>query len=164
MCICQESANSSEVVSPFGRVLVWDWYDGPISCAACCRICESTYVLEMVDWSEDHPTRAYAARPLPRSAFNRMVQLASAEESSHWPIWVPGSGGPAEDEGALYRTLTNEAGRAEAPVALVALDFTHHLLRAARPLDHWEREEALKTTLESGRLRPGRWLASLLRD
>lgn len=104
---CAEPAHLNETASPFSKIIVLDYYDGPISGVAQCARCDAAYVFQMLDWDEDQDIRTYSLSPLPSESFARLVQALTALGEPKWPVWVPIWTFPTE---SIRQTVEREVG------------------------------------------------------
>lgn len=79
-----------QVNTPFSRMIVLDWLDGPVSGLAqsadgvACR-----FELVDLDETDESEVRVFSLAALPEAAFERAVAACSTAEAPHWPVWVP---------------------------------------------------------------------------
>src|SRR5579884_2430380 len=88
---CRELSSLSGSRSPFAKMVVLGFYDGPTSGVAECTHCDSVYVFDTLAWDDAQDMRIYALSSLPREAMDELVNLLSVatSEAPRWPVWVP---------------------------------------------------------------------------
>ena len=86
---CKKLQTDSVQYSPFGKILSFDYYDGPIEGFALCQKCNSEYKFNMKAWDKRQDTRIYAFSPLPIGSFFKVETILNSEQKPTWPIWVP---------------------------------------------------------------------------
>lgn len=76
--------------SPVQKVLAVDYYDGPTYGVLQCGD-DSTYRFDLLAWEQEtQDVRVFGLYPLPRPRWEQLIDLCSAYESPHWPVWVFG--------------------------------------------------------------------------
>jgi hypothetical protein len=96
---CRDLARSSKGRSPFDRVVVLGWYDGPTDGLVRYGDCKRIYRFEMLDSvDEDGMIRVYSLAPLPTDTMDRFVEALSPFMKPNWPIWAPIWKFPTEDD------------------------------------------------------------------
>jgi hypothetical protein len=65
MICCKELVTkSSNLVSPFRRMLSTGYYDGPTEGFMECYICKETYVFSKLDWDDEQDIRIFSIAPV----------------------------------------------------------------------------------------------------
>src|SRR6266536_3812317 len=106
--------------SPFTKLLVLGYYDGPTDGVVQGGEDGSIYRYEMLAWDgETQNLRIFGLAPLPPDVLGRLVAVYERYEPVRWPVWLPSwhEGLEEEDE-----PLLSQAGPVEWVVA------THDLL------------------------------------
>lgn len=73
----------------FGRVLVLDWEDGPVSGFIECGNCKNTYEFRTVAHDDAYDRRVMALSPVPNSGLNKLIDVLARYLEPRWPTWVP---------------------------------------------------------------------------
>jgi hypothetical protein len=84
---CHIVHRSKDVQPTLRQMVVWDWYDGPVTGLLVCEMCHAEFYFFMVDWSDDHAIRIFALQRLESGAIATLVGLV--DEEPQWPIWMP---------------------------------------------------------------------------
>lgn len=71
------------------KMIILDYYDGPVSGVAECEQDGQAYCFDMLDWDDQQDVRIFSLAPLASESFNRVVHLCSRQEEPRWPLWVP---------------------------------------------------------------------------
>jgi hypothetical protein len=71
----------------WGKMVIWDWYDGPETGLFICDICQAEFYFYLVDWSDNHDIRIFALQSIRAGAITTLVNLV--DEVPKWPIWWP---------------------------------------------------------------------------
>ena len=87
--VCCRRLSKSGDRSPFSRIIVFDYYDGPLQRVAACSVCGNAYVYHAKAWEPDKDVRIFELRLLADHAFGGIVDLCSALGTPKWPVWVP---------------------------------------------------------------------------
>jgi hypothetical protein len=121
MC-CQNLAENVTFPTPFSRMIVLGFYDGPTSGLVQCGSCSASYYFDMLDWDEDHEVRIFRLAALRERSFQNCVQIYEAFEEPRWPIWWPFSktSPPEAMRPEFERQLANVLVEAKPPEWLVA--------------------------------------------
>ncbi len=154
---CVHVNSSDEIMSPFGKVLAVDYYDGPTRCLVECRHCNRVFALEMIDWDDDQSARVFSSTPADHDLFDRLVESASHDEQPRWPVWLPSSPG-------FYRQADQALRELEKPTAAVVLRLANHVQLASRVLSELERELSNEAGWVTGTFRERTWLPTLLEN
>lgn len=84
---CKNVKEDAVARSPFGKLLILDWYDGPARGIMICDGCGLSYHFVMLDWNKRHNVRLFGLCALPPRALDDI--LAFFGEVPDWPIWMP---------------------------------------------------------------------------
>jgi hypothetical protein len=95
---CQNPAILSNAPSPFSKMVVLEFYDGPTSGILQCRECAAIYKFDMLDWAQDHDVRIFRLAVLPADSLTQCVKALAQPEPPRWPIWVPSRGNLRSEE------------------------------------------------------------------
>jgi hypothetical protein len=89
MACCQELDKATRVSSPFGRIVIVEWYDGPVAGVAECTACSKEYAFRLLAWDAEQRARILALGSLPSGSVERMVQVFKSAGEPTWPEWWP---------------------------------------------------------------------------
>src|SRR5207253_7766486 len=81
---CQLIGYGQVVTSPFNRMIVFDYYDGPTGGLLLCDVCSTLFRFVMVDWNTSRDVRIFALARLPQSSLSKV--LAFCGEAPQWPV------------------------------------------------------------------------------
>ena len=117
--------------SPFHRVLVVDYYDGPIAGLAECGVCLSEFKYQMLAWDDQQSLRIYSFAPLPRRIFAAAVSILEESGPPRWPVWVPPAGRSNTKRKEVYGKLRGIIRKAfRETYVLAAHDLSETILAA----------------------------------
>lgn len=77
------------MLSPFSKIIVFGYYDGPTSGIVQCRLCTTVYKIETLDWDNMQDMRICSLALLQTPYFNQLVNLLTPLGTPTWPVWVP---------------------------------------------------------------------------
>lgn len=86
---CSRALGTCPGDSPFDRILVVEWYDGPTSGVAVCADCGAEYTFRMAAWDDAHEQRVYALSRLPNGSLTQLVDACKGAGMPRWPVWWP---------------------------------------------------------------------------
>lgn len=105
--------------NPFSRMVVLDYYDGPVSGAAQCPS-GPAFQFEMLAWDDRQDTRVFSLAALPPENFERLTEALSRFGEPRWPVWAPNWGEASQENETLEREVERLLNRAEAPEWIAA--------------------------------------------
>jgi hypothetical protein len=126
LCCRKVAAVKKKGPSPFDRLIVFDFYDGPLEGVATCSVCGSEYVFQVKWWDPHEDLRIFELRPLTRGTFPRIADICPKISEPVSPVWIPIWQFPTEaDErqaNAAVEELLEPEGTARVLIAAEALD------------------------------------------
>jgi hypothetical protein len=130
------------MISPFERIVVFDYYDGPTSGFAKCARGSTAYRFELAAWDSYQDNRIFSLAEMDSTKFDSIVEILSRFEKPRWPVWMPRYqiNLPTEEElvsDALDRTL------ATLPAAslLIATDHLDKTIMRCRSIEASVRDQ-----------------------
>src|SRR6266404_64464 len=84
-----DSEATSEVFSGSRRMIAFDFYDGPVSGVMNDLDTNRAWRFTMIDWDDRQEVRVFAMAPLPKDAFQKIVDALSQYEPPKSPFWFP---------------------------------------------------------------------------
>ncbi|MGP0069240.1 MAG: hypothetical protein ACLQGP_37275 [Isosphaeraceae bacterium] len=118
---CRELIGNPKVASPFDRVIVLGWYDGPTEGLVWCAACNRVYRFEMLDSVDEvRGIRVHSLSPMPAESMDRLVATLSAYMTPSWPMWAPIWKFPSKDARFIVdRAVDGLLAEAKAPEFVV---------------------------------------------
>jgi hypothetical protein len=110
--------------SPFARVLVLDWYDGPTGGVLQVGDAGAIYRFLMLDErqrGDDADVRVYGLYPMSDGALNRLIDLLSPYMAARWPVWCPVWRFPTDEVRRAVDGRTTEILNGTGPLAWVVV-------------------------------------------
>ncbi len=86
---CRNLEGQPNGKSPFQKMIIEGFYDGPTSGLVQCEVCSASYRFLMVDWDDRQDVRVLSLAPLPVQSFDRVVSIISEVEPVPWPMLYP---------------------------------------------------------------------------
>lgn len=128
--------------NPFSRMIILDYYDGPMSGAAQCPS-GLAFRFEMLAWDDRQDTRVFSLTPLPPGRFAALTVTLSRLGEPRWPVWAPNWDGVSQDGEPLEREVERALDGTQAPEWVVAWhDLERDGLLAARRVGSEDRNGA----------------------
>lgn len=96
---CQDMLSLRQSATPFSKMIVLEWFDGPVSGIVRCNQCQSTYKFDMLtwdingqydyaEWDAGKEIRIFTLAPLDRGVFEQLVDVLSQTRGAPtWPLW-----------------------------------------------------------------------------
>lgn len=97
MC-CLELYKKGGFKSPFTKIIIFGYYDGPTAGIAYCNNCAIFYRFEMIGWDDYQAVRIYMLLPLESNDYIYIEQLLSSLELPKWPVWFPNLNLPTKEK------------------------------------------------------------------
>ena len=85
---CQKPTALTNAPSPFSKLLVLGFYDGPTSGVLQCGTCSTVYKFDMLDWDDAHEVRIFRLASLPADSLDQCVQALAEPKPPRWPVWA----------------------------------------------------------------------------
>jgi hypothetical protein len=96
---CQELVGITNIPTPFGKVIVLDYHDGPTLGLAQCAECSRAYKFNLVATDEDGKfnrdlwdagteLRIFALAEVALQDFQQCIELISGFQTPIWPLWI----------------------------------------------------------------------------
>lgn len=107
---------SPPFASPFGSLLAFDFYDGPISGVVRCSGTGGGFHFQMVAWDNERERRVFVLRGLPSEEMESAIRLLEAVETPRWPEWWLATNRAEQDKkgvSEIVDRVTAAAGRIE---------------------------------------------------
>lgn len=134
--------------SPFGRVIAFDYDDGPRMGIVECNACSLAYrfdrletdvdgIYDLNSWERGQELQVFSLMPMPEDAFAKIVAKLLMVESPRWPVWAPGM--PTRSmtfEQLVEREIDPLLNQAGPPVLIVAAPGLLRPIVALREFDH----------------------------
>lgn len=79
----------SNVTSPFDRLVIVEWHDGPVSGVAACSECSEEYAFKMLAWDREQRSRIFALAAAPPGSVAALVRIFAKAGEPKWPVWWP---------------------------------------------------------------------------
>jgi hypothetical protein len=119
---CQDPVTLANTTSPFSRIFVLGFYDGPTSGVLQCATCLAEYKFDMLDWSDDQETRVFRLASLRAGSLAQCVDALAQAGPPRWPVWVPARSNLRSEEAREQadRTIRDILARAEPAQLIVA--------------------------------------------
>jgi hypothetical protein len=135
---CRHLSHADPEPSPFDRILILGWYDGPEEGLAHCGACDRDYLFKAVGFiNEDSGVRLYRLSELPENAMQTVVEALSPYMQPRWPLWAPLWNFPSDSIRAgvddLIDRVLSSAGPVCAVIVASELDKEILLARAVSP-------------------------------
>jgi hypothetical protein len=119
--------------SPFNRMVIFDWYDGPTSGILVCQACTAEYAFSMIDWDPQHEIRVFSLAGLPSGSLQEVIDFFG--EAPEWPVWFPAQlKTPTEEFRSRLGILDQILEKAGMPKFIVAWSRSRNRPIASRPL------------------------------
>ncbi len=139
VCACEDPICLSGGRSPFTKLIVFDYYDGPLGGMTQCELCGSVYRFDSPEeaWDFKHGSyevRIFTLSRLPHDSFRLIVDAIPEMGPPSWPVWVPlwNFASEARRE-AADRVVDAVRSRAAQPhLVVAAIDLSEKILRAKR--------------------------------
>lgn len=87
-------------LSPFSRMIVLDWYDGPTGGIVICKECSRSYKFsalaqdggsyEYSSWDEGRELTIFGLTEFTKEQFGTILDALTTERPPSWPVWVIG--------------------------------------------------------------------------
>ena len=84
-----------KVPSPFSKLVMLGYYDGPTDGLIECATCATTYAFRKIDWDDGQNLRVFALAPIPGHDLKELQELGPTQETPKWPTWAPNAGSKA---------------------------------------------------------------------
>ena len=121
MC-CEHLPHSASFASPLTRIIVVEWYDGPVTGAALCGECGAELVFRMVAWDDEQTMRVYTLADLPEGHFEKLSSVFAVAGPATWPVWWPANFPSENERDRSWRGAQALLGAAAAPTCVVAAE------------------------------------------
>jgi hypothetical protein len=119
--------------SPFNRMVIFDWYDGPTSGILVCEACTAEYAFSMIDWDTQHEIRVFSLASLPCGSLQEVIDFFG--EAPEWPVWFPAQlKTPTEEFRSRLGILDRILEKAGMPKFMVAWSRSRKRPLASRPV------------------------------
>lgn len=130
---CAEPFGLVEGDSPFSRMLVLGYYDGPTSGVVESAVSRRVYRFDMLDWDDEHRVRVFRLAELPATAMDECVR-ALAPQEPRCPVWVPGPAASSSQQGSDVRDPIEPILAQAAPASLLVawIGFGEDVLAARK--------------------------------
>lgn len=89
------------------RLIVFDWYDGPLSGLAECDDHVTSYCFQCVACDTAQDNRVYTLAPLRSGDFTEIVLQLEYYLAPKWPVWVPPWTFPSADQLSRINTIVD---------------------------------------------------------
>jgi hypothetical protein len=136
----------STVKSPFSKMIVLDWFDGPTYGVVQCSQCEANYIFstltaddgsyEFSSWDKGKEIYIYGLSHVTPKLHERIISILSETEPPQWPIWHRATykDFPRRDEylrvDADVMTLLSEVNDIEVVIAVHMFDLLEEILKS----------------------------------
>ena len=130
---CDRMLTHATGESPFSRVIVLDYYDGPTSGAVWCQNCMAAGIIDLLAWDDQHHVRVFSLACLPEKDFGELIDACSGTGPPQWTVWVPIWKFESESARiAAERRVDEVLSRATAPTLVFASPASLQTILAAR--------------------------------
>ena len=90
---CSKLATFPGAKSPFSKLVVLGYYDGPITGVLQCEVCGTAYRFELLDidpdWDEGLDVKIFILSQLPPKSFEKLIEVCeNCFGIPRWPVWV----------------------------------------------------------------------------
>lgn len=119
----------------FGRMICFEYYDGPVGGLAEAKAGREVYRFEKVAWDAHQDLRVFLFASVRPSTFEMMVKRLAVVEPPRWPLWVPHLKAELADE--VSSTVT--AQRSE---IVIASDDALSTIKVARRIQAQDQKHA----------------------
>lgn len=106
--------------SPFGRLVAFHVYDGPVSGLIECTSTGEFFLFRLLAWDERQHDRVFSLAPLNGESARRLIADLAEFDDPNWPQWWLNARGSDEKEHAMDR-LIDEAWRNAGAVCCVII-------------------------------------------
>lgn len=99
-CLALQQTLDTTIPSPFSRMIVLGWYDGPTDGLVICGICNRSYKFSVLarddgdyehsSWDEGRELTIFGLTELTKEQFDTMMAALTEERPPSWPIWTVG--------------------------------------------------------------------------
>lgn len=146
----------SATISPFERIVVFGYYDGPTSGFANCARGSMAYRFELAAWDSHQDNRIFSLAEMESATFDSMVEILSGFEKPCWPVWMPRyqPNLPTEDELVSQTLVTLPAAS-----LLIASDHLDKIIMECRNVEASERDQVLQECWSPSDPKKWRYLA-----
>jgi len=76
------------MTSPFAKIIVLGYYDGPISGLLQCADCPTAYRFELIAWDSNQDNRVFSLAEVDSDVFESVIHTLASVQEPKWPIWV----------------------------------------------------------------------------
>src|SRR5262245_65937806 len=110
--------------SPISRVVVLDWYDGPIGGVLQIGNNGPAYRFALLDErqsADEADVRVYGLCPVPSHGFERLADGLSQHSKPRWPVWVPVWQFPTDESRQDMESLADDIVNRAGPLTWVVI-------------------------------------------
>ena len=134
---CSNLATFPGAKSPFSKLVVLGYYDGPTAGLLQCEVCSTAYRFEMLDidpdWDEGLDVRIFSLSQLSPGSFEELIEICENFFGiPDWPIWVIIWNFSSEaEENQVFRKIQEIENRViNRQIIVAALDLSKEIIVA----------------------------------
>ena len=86
---CENLIDKKNIISPFKKMIVFEWYDGIVQCVSQCCFCKKIFLCQLVAWNHNFETRVFICIEIPSNKWSELIKSISMLEKPSWPVWIP---------------------------------------------------------------------------
>lgn len=128
---CEDLINQKNIISPFKRIIVFDWYDGIVSCVLQCSFCNKNYLCQLIAWDLDFEIRIFLCVETTSDSWKDLISRISQLEKPSWPVWIPSVCGSKSEIAAIIDDFILEKEKT------VSSNELSSFIVASRDLNEW---------------------------
>jgi hypothetical protein len=155
MC-CDHWQQKGNFTPPIARMIIVEWYDGPVTGAAICGDCGAEFAFRMVASDDNQTMRIYTLADLQIGQFERLSSAFASAGPPKWPVWWPAHFSSDKERDAAWRQAQTVLAAAAPPTCVVAAEELEKKILRASPVPRDE-----ETPPESDRAAFAWWMARM---